>query len=323
MNVFLVVPTIRSLEFLRSWKKQFIDCSLVVIEDHAKREITTPSEPFKKIYHYTWEDIQKDFGTDEWIFPRHNAGIRSYGFWKAYTSGADVIITLDDDCFPVEEGFVAQHLDNLKSKAPLNWFATFPHPSYMFARGFPYDVRGKERVVLSHGLWSNKMDMDAKTQLEIGEVNIPAYPSMRQFVPKGYFFPMSSMNLAFSREVVPLMYFPLMGTDPGGKQWGFDRYDDIWAGIFVKKVLDQLGLAATNGSPFVEHKKASDPQVNKAKEKTGMHVNEQLWKAVAAVDLTETTPKNAMTELVSKVVFPRGEYFSQLKKAYEIWLSKF
>ena len=90
----------------------------------------------------------------------------------------------------------------------------------MYTRGFPYEVRNKKRVVISHGLWSNKMDMDAQTQLTIGDVNISAYPPLRQFVPQGQFFPMSSMNLAFTRDMVPLMYFPLMGKDPQGNAWG-------------------------------------------------------------------------------------------------------
>lgn len=319
MNVFVVIPTIRSLDFLSAWKEEFEGCHLIIVEDHPVRQISTPTKGFLSVSHYTWENIAKDFGKDGWIFPRQNAGIRSYGFWKALQKDADIIITLDDDCYPTERGFVKKHVDNLSSAAPSQWFPTFPHPSYMYTRGFPYKIRNKHRVGISHGLWSNKMDMDAKTQLSIGEVNVAAYPPLRQFVPFGYFFPMSSMNLAFTREVAPLMYFPLMGKDPNGKGWGYDRYDDIWAGVLAKKVLDHLGIAVVNGSPFVEHKKASDVQSNLIKEKRGMSTNESLWRSIEKVALTHKGVVGAQRELVQNTIFPEDTYFSQLRKSILIW----
>lgn len=318
-KIFLVVPTIRSLAFFKDWGGQFSDCSLIVVEDHASKEITPPTLGFRSTHHYSWSDIRKDLGKDEWIFSRQNAGIRSYGFWKAYTMGADVIITLDDDCFPAEEEFVQKHINNLQASAPRQWFPTFPHPRYLYTRGFPYGVRNKARVVVSHGLWSNKMDMDAKTQQLIGDVNVPAYAPLRQFVPFGMYFPMSSMNLAFSRDATSLMYFPLMGRDPEGKAWGYDRYDDIWAGILAKKIMDHLGWAAVNGSPFVEHRKASDVKVNLRKEKTGMKVNEFLWKVVDAVVLKQDTPQACYRELAEKIAYPNGTYFQKLRVAMGIW----
>jgi len=323
MNTYLVVPTIRNLSFLTAWGTEFAACHLIVVEDHEKKSIPTPASGFLSVRHYTWSDIRSDFGRNEWIFPRQNAGIRSYGFWKAYQAGADVIITLDDDCYPAEKDFVEKHCVNLRARAPSDWFATFPHPDYMFTRGFPYAPRNKYRVAISHGLWSNKVDMDAKTQLAIGNVNVSSYPPLRQFVPFGYFFPMSSMNLAFVREVVPLMYFLLMGSSPEGLPWGFDRFDDIWAGLFAKKILDHLGLSVVNGSPFVEHRKASDPHKNLIKEKRGLAVNETLWKAVDAVRLAKTTPAACYRELAEKIVFPAGPYFQKLRKAMVLWSKLF
>lgn len=319
MNIAVVIPTIRSLDFLSEWKGQFADCQLIIVEDHPTQQIETPRGDFKKVDHYCWQSIHSDFGDDEWIFPRQNAGIRTYGFWKAYSAGADIIITLDDDCYPTGDGFVQTHVENLRSNAPTDWFPTFPHPNYMYTRGFPYDIRNKQRVVMSHGLWSNKMDMDARTQLSIGDVNIPSYPPMRQFVPPGQFFPMSSMNLAFTRDIVPLMYFPLMGSDPRGEPWGFDRYDDIWAGVFAKKIIDHLGLSVVNGSPFVEHKKASDPHKNLIKEKTGMSANETLWHAVDRVKLSRSTASDSYGELADKLLLPKQRYFTKLQKAMKIW----
>ncbi|MBI4065127.1 hypothetical protein HY409_02060 [Candidatus Gottesmanbacteria bacterium] len=126
MNIFIIIPTIRNLSFLEEWNNEFDECHLIIGEDHAKKEIKTPKKRYQSVHHCKWEDIQTDFGKDEWIFSRKNAGIRSYGFWKAYRLGADIIITLDDDCYPVEIGFVSRHVQNLSLKAPQKWATTFP-----------------------------------------------------------------------------------------------------------------------------------------------------------------------------------------------------
>jgi hypothetical protein len=48
---------------------------------------------------------------------------------------------------------------------------------------------------------------------------------------------MCGMNIGWKRELTSAMYFMLMGKDKNEKNWGFDRFDDIWAGIFVKKIV--------------------------------------------------------------------------------------
>ena len=119
------------------------------------------------------------------------------------------------------------------------------------------------------------------------------------------------------------MFFPMMGFDPQGNKWEYKRFDDIWAGIFSKKILDHLGMRVTNGSPFVEHRKASKPRENLEKEKAGMKTNEILWKRVREVKLTKGNPKNCYIELAEKVKFPKGIYFQKLKEAMIIWANLF
>ena len=323
MNIALVIPTIRTLSFLSAWKSLLSPCHLIIVEDHERKTITLPKTKFRSVSHYSWEDICHDFGTDEWIFSRHNAGIRSYGFWKAYKTGADIIITIDDDCYPVDEDFLQRHIAHLSLRAPTNWVGTFPHPDFLYTRGFPYTVRSGDPVMVSHGLWSNNLDLDGQTQKKYPRLNIPSYPPLLSFIPKGQYFPMCSMNLAFRKEMTPLMYFPLMGNDPHGKSWGFDRFDDIWAGIFAKKIMDHLGYAVANGSPFVEHRKASDAEVNIQKEKTGLPVNENLWRWVDRVKLTKQTPALCYQELATAISFPHTRYFTKLREAMLIWSKLF
>ena len=115
----------------------------------------------------------------------------------------------------------------------------------------------------------------------------------------------------------------MMGLDPKGKSWGFDRYDDIWAGLFSKKVMDHLNLGVISGSPFINHKKASITKHNHIKELNGMKVNEYLWKAVAEVKLTKSSPKACYIELAQNIKFPKGAYFKKLKEAMIIWANLF
>ncbi|HUS60443.1 MAG TPA: hypothetical protein VMX76_03645 [Nevskiaceae bacterium] len=319
MKTYLVIPTIRDLSFLKAWKGEFAKCHLIVVEDHPKRQIKIPSKNFLSIKHFCWLDIDGDLGKNAWIISRKNAGIRCYGFWKAYQEGAEAVITLDDDCYPAGRGFVKGHLENLRLKAPQSWFSTYPHAQYLYTRGIPYQVRDKYPVVLSHGLWSGSIDLDAQTELKTGKLALePFNHPLRLFIPRADFFPMCTMNLAFRREIVPLMYFPLMG-----KPWFYDRFDDIWAGIFLKKILDHLSLAVVSGSPFVEHRKASDPASNFRKEKRGMKTNEMLWKRVEQVKLTGKTPKGCYLELAQKIEFPEEKYFAKLKEAMTAWTNLF
>lgn len=331
-KVFIIIPTIRNLKFLKYWKDEFKDCVGIIIEDNYKKSISLPKNYFKKIYYFNWQNIDSDLGKNSWIISRKNAGIRVYGFLKAYQLGAEVIITLDDDCYPVKnQNLVEQHIKNLNLKAAAdNWFSTYPHDKFNFTRGYPYHIRNKKEVVISHGLWSNKLDLDAKTELKLKKLNEPILSSnYLQFIPKNYFFPMCSMNLAFKVKITPIMFFPMMGYDNYGNKWPFDRFDDIWAGIFAKKVIDHLEYGVVNGIPFVNHKKASDPKKNLEKEKKGLIVNEYLYQKVNKVKLISKNLKDSYLELFEKLDFSdikdleQKKYFIKLKQAVRNWVELF
>ncbi len=324
MKIAVVIPTIRNLDFLESWGDEFKNCLGIIIEDHQKKEIKTPFDFFKKTLHYAWSDIDQDLGKNAWIISRKNAGIRSYGFYKAWQMGAEVIITIDDDCYPVKnQSLVKNHLANLSLRAPVGWQPTYPHRKYFYTRGIPYSIRDKKEVVISHGLWTNILDFDAPTHLRNRFLRIPDSFDFIEFIPENYFFPLCSMNLAFKAKITPLLYFPPMGYDDEGNSWGYDRFDDIWAGIMAKKIVDHLNLAAVNGSPFVNHKKASDPFKNLKKEARGIKTNEILFQKIQKVKLTSKKINDCYLELSRKTEFPKEKYFEKLKEAMKIWLSLF
>jgi len=51
MNIFVVIPTNRSVEFLHSWGNEFSNATILIVEDSAKRSISIPTVPCKKIIH--------------------------------------------------------------------------------------------------------------------------------------------------------------------------------------------------------------------------------------------------------------------------------
>lgn len=341
-QVAIVVPTNRpehALAFLKAWNFEY---PVYLIEDAPERTFdaypphvrSTSAIPHtgQVVRHFSWLDIDEDLRDDSWIISRRNSGIRCYGFLKAVQDGADIIITLDDDCLPNDsepsytDYLVEGHLDVLRATFP-RWVSTIE--SHYPARGMPYRNRGEMEVMLNMGGWTGVMDVDAMTELvSAGMVrNVP----MRRLlpVPQGTFFPMCWMNLSFKRQMLPLMYAPLMGEDKNGNPWPFNRFDDIWCGVFLKKICDILGLAVTAGWPIVNHAKASSIWANLRKEVEGVIVNEYLWQWVDAFMPSKTDDlASAYCELAAQVEHsfsaiatkPEHQYYwRQLGTAMRVW----
>jgi len=114
---------------------------------------------------------------------------------------------------------------------------------------------------------------------------------------------------------------------------GFDRFDDIWSGLLLKRIADHLGLYITNGVPFIHHKKASNPFKNLQKESLGIHLHEYFWQHVAATPLNSVqTIADCYRQLadwvrrfpveVPSAPAPSG-YFERLGEAMVCWLELF
>lgn len=136
------------------------------------------------------------------------------------------------------------------------------------------------------GHWTGHPDLDAITILACGGVDgrcgVVGNALRRDslVVDRGTYFSICSMNTAFSRHVVPAMYQLYMSC------MGVDRFDDIWSGIFVKKISDHLGEQVAIGAPTGEHRKTPRPIFNDVlKEANGLALNEDIWRAVEGIDL--------------------------------------
>jgi len=319
----LILPTIREdcfYTFIRKWKNELKDndVTLIIVEDHKEKEITIPKRYLNelKIFHYCWEDIKEALGKDEWIIPRRNAGIRNFGFLKAKELNPDIIINLDDDCYPDQKDFFKQHEKYLNTPATLGWVPSSHEPT----RGFPYDIRDVSEVIANHGLWSGVPDYDGITFVKKGFVEYKPVINKSEIIPLNNYFPFCSMNYALKPKALPIAYLPLMGEDQVGNKWGYDRFDDIWGGIIFKKIADHLGYAIRNGSPSIRHNKASNVARTVEQEASGLPVNEWFWKKIDEMSLNSSTLEDSYLEIAKNIKSWNDSYFQKLGLAMELWI---
>jgi hypothetical protein len=291
----LVVPTNsgeRLADFLAAWAPWPWDL-IIIVQDEPEITVTVPtgleSNAADRLRTFSWNEIDRMLA-DPTVISRGDSAIRSFGFWQAWQAGAEIIFTLDDDCYPSSDDLVARHRDNLY-RTPL-WASSVPG---LRVRGLPYRHPGVlAEVQVSMGLWRGAPDFDAITTLAGGD-GIDRADRVAQAEPRvmspHQLFPMSGMNLAFRRDVACLMYFAPMGI---GQPYG--RFDDIWCGILAQRICRHLGYSIVVGPPHVDHRRASDPFRNLVREAPGIELNERLWETICRLRFEATTPLGCMLE---------------------------
>lgn len=203
--------------------------------------------------------------------------VRSWGFFKAHQQGFEFTLTLDDDVRPAYGiDILAQYERVFQTGAPCSPYlnvgalTTYGKP----LRGFPYKDRAPAEVAVQYGGWDGVLDYDAPTQL--GGVNDhEKFSSVVLPIPRGNPVTGCIMNCAFQTRYAPIMWqLPLLD----GK---YNRFGDIWSGLFQKKTLDVIGaVMVVNGKAKVRHVRASDPLANLEREAPGIPFNENLWEAL-------------------------------------------
>ena len=315
----LVVPTNsaeRLAEFLAAWAPWPWD-RIIVVQDAPEVDICVPDTletmAAERLEVFSWAEIDTML-SDPSIISRQDSAIRSFGFWHAWATGAEIIFTLDDDCFPTEDDFVGLHRDNLYRTS--TWQSSVPG---MRVRGLPYDNAGVLRNVhVSMGLWRGCPDIDAIMTLAGTQTEASIVGTGTRVIPAAQYFPMSGMNLAFRREVACLLYFPPMGLGQP-----YRRFDDIWCGIVVQRIFRHLGYSIVCGQPVVDHRRASDPFVNLVKEAPGIVANEHVWETIDAVELSGEDPSSCMEEMGTALAGSDDRYVAHWGRAIAAWCTLF
>lgn len=318
----LVIPTNRPAKlqaFVKAWRRAGDWDLMIVVHDGPEPiRLIDPPWPTEQV---CWWDIDQVLGEQSWIISRQDSAIRCYGFWLTWARGADFVVTLDDDVRPKA------------GQSKLCWkhqFVMSHHPRWVRSvsdvqpRGIPYENVGTlADVVVNVGLWTGVPDIDAMQTLVNGACKGFVPDSGSRIIARGQYVPVCGMNLAVRRDVLPLCYFPPMGTNPKGEPWPYRRFDDIWAGVVLKRCLDHLGLSLSVGEPWVHHERASDPFVNLTKEATGIMANERYWEIIDEVRLTAATPIGCAREMGQGLAAHDDPYLHSWGAALGHWADLF
>lgn len=311
----LVIPSNREgcfRRFMTAWQETGAGDwqEVVLVEDSDQRQFAIdPSWPWP-VHSFSHAEIGQRLGKDAWIISRGDSARRCFGFLVAAQDlRADYILTLDDDCYPVAgvPPICAAHLAAMRSHSVCQPTAG------MRTRGLPYRNLGQIESKLNMGLWRGNADIDGPTGLMPQPYFVPppgstlANPQCR--------YPICGMNLFFSADLLPTMYFPLMGDGQP-----YRRFDDIWWGWIFQRLAQHCRIAWSFGEPWIEHMRASDPFRNLVAEAPGIVENETFWERVNAVNLTETTLAGAVAELAAGFQGDARCYFRDLGRAIAVWL---
>lgn len=341
MKLYVVTASIRKLDnlklLLQKFNSEYLEkCDVrIIVVDEVDDDVRKYNRRIMSAFDNTRffgirersEWFKSHFGSAfrnyEGAIPERCHAETSFGFIVAYEEGADVVIELDDDVAPNKRCNLGEHLLNLFEdggvtvSAKGKWYNTMENlilnkKAQVFPRGHPYDsecrqeeymwVSSTSTSVLNMGLWSGEPDLDALTLIYHsgldGSCHLKGRSLKREkvIVGKGAYFAICSMNTAFLSKVIPAFYQLYMN------QLGVDRFDDIWSGLFLKKIVDYMGENVSLGVPLLTHKKAPrDSFSDLRKEMEGMDLNERLWRVVDDMSLSGNSYLDAYISLTQNL----------------------
>jgi hypothetical protein len=197
--------------------------------------------------------------------PWNSFARRNVGDLYAWNEGAELVVRTDDDNYPVADtDFLAAHaivgherlLPAVSSE--LGWYnccelLEAAGGRRFYPRGFPYPLRWRpaeeERreeqawVGLNAGLWLGEPDVDAITRLAepVDSLRMRAGAPPHLMLARHTRCAVNTQNTAYARALIPAAFVsPFLG-----------RYDDIWSGYLLLKVMERLDHRVCFGEPLV------------------------------------------------------------------------
>ena len=180
-------------------------------------------------------------------------------------------------------------------------------------------------VLVSMGLWCDVPDLGAVEALALDAALQGEYRSiLTRFRPAGgtrvmsphQFFPFCGMNFAFSAEALPALYFPRMGQGSP-----YARFDDIWCGLLLQRLLEHCDALVTVGEPWIRHTRGSNPFDNLIKEAPGIAANERYWHTLKTLPIEGASLWEAASSAAERLASQSDDYLSQWGRALQVWLS--
>lgn len=262
-------------------------------------------------------------GVSEGFVPWNSDNRRNVGFLQAWESGADVMISIDDDnfCRPGSD-FFRTHLvvgEQVRSQAAApaggGWFnicklLDIEGMTDVYPRGFPYNARGQEPgpaetaddkaiIALNAGLWLRDPDVDAMTRLTLRPWATGA-SDQSIIIGPGTWTPINTQNTALMRDALPAYYYVRMGYPIQGMR--IDRYGDILSGYFLLKCAKHLGDVARVGTPVADHNRTPHNLMQDLyHELAGMVLIEEVVPWLQEIELSGSTYAEAYESLADAV----------------------
>ena len=224
-----------------------------------------------------WLHLQQDANREG------GAKTKNKALKHAIESGAEVVISMDDDCYPATPGqtleeFARLHIEALKPQ-PVRMFEAVTDPP---SRGTPYDTLDIVMpVAASMGFWTEIGDYCGVRQLAF---NAAPMTFKRETVFQRY-FPLCAMNYAFrAAEWEPWCYL----VENVG------RFDDIWMGWMWQHEAYRRGQCFNLNGPLIRHARQSNVWKNLTNEVIHLEANETLWRKIATGPATTYEALRAM-----------------------------
>lgn len=360
MKGAIVLTTIAKPTLLLGYAENLVnfghesDVAVVVIGD-----LKTPHEDVRAVIDQvkslgvraTYLDIEdqkrwlRRFSDLAGVIPYNTDNRRNIGYLISLEDGAEVVVTIDDDNWvcPDEDfwgshSIVGQHVRLRSVRVSNGWFnncdlLALEPPVRVYPRGYPVSLRWHDqvtveqdegRVVLNLGLWREDPDVDAVTRLAL-RVRSRGLKEEPVMLSQGTYTPINTQNTAVHKDAMPAFYYVLQGLGLDGLF--LDRYGDIWAGLFLKRAVDQIGDRVTVGRPVTVHNRNHHDLLRDLQhELWGMVLTERLVHEVMSVQLTEKSYLGVYREMADAVrrmrLDPRPvvrAYQDRLAGAMDIW----
>jgi Reversibly glycosylated polypeptide len=264
------------------------------------------------------ERILKRLGFPPELVPYDSDNRRNIGYLMAAESGADFLISIDDDNYcPANEDYFAEHsIVCLESRrhdvveSSSGWYnlcdlLELEPVCRVYPRGFPYAARHLEpktkiqsrnaAVRINAGMWLLDPDLDGITWLA-APVRARSFRGKSIVLGDRTWSPVNTQNTALHRDVIPGYYFVPMGNSHTGLQ--IDRYGDIFSGYFSQACAKHLGHNIRAGTPVAVHRRNAHRYLRDAtQEMAGICVLEDLLPWLVELRLDGQTYSEAYLSL--------------------------
>ncbi|KAL2549386.1 putative UDP-arabinopyranose mutase 5 [Forsythia ovata] len=315
--------------FMEEWRPVFSLFHLIIVKDpDLKGELEIPAGFNFDLY--TKSDIDGVVGSSSNAISFSGYSCRYFGYLM---SRKKYIISIDDDCIPARDSAgnfvdaVSQHITNLSTPATPFFFNTLYDPFCKgadFVRGYPFSLRSGVDCGLSCGLWLNLADLDAPTQALKPELRNTRYVDAVLTVPARTMMPVSGINIGFNRELVGPALLPAFRlAKEGNLRW--ETVEDIWTGMCVKVVCDQLRLGVKSGLPYVWRKERGDAIESLKKEWEGVKLMEDVVPFFQSLRLSTSaaTAEDCLSEIAAVVkeqLAPANPVFARAAETMVEWV---